>query len=224
MNILQKVQPFLVGTGITLELMILALTIGLSLALILTLLSQTQRYYFKAPIDLFIFVMRGTPLLVQIFIIYYGSGQFDWLRESFVWVVLKKPFGCAVIALALNTSAYTSVLLRGAIQSIPTGEWEACQALGFSRWQMMRRIILPRAIRIALPAYSNEVVMVLKGTSLASTITLMDLMGVTRHMIAMTYETIPLFILAGVIYLVLNGIIMISFRWAEAHNQRSFQA
>ncbi len=209
------VQQLFSGAAITLELMALALLIGLSLALMLTLLSESHRVYLKAPVDVFVFIIRGTPLLVQIFIIYYGSGQFAWLRETFLWTVLKAPFGCAVIALALNTSAYTTVLLRGAIRSIPKGEIEACYALGFSRWQMLHRIVIPRAFRLALPAYSNEVVMILKGTSLASTITLMDLMGVTRHISAITYETIPLFIMAGIIYLILNGLIMAAFRRLE---------
>lgn len=215
MNLTDLLPECLTGLLITLKLMILSLAIGLGLALIFTLLSETNRAYFKAPVNALVFMIRGTPLLVQIFIIYYGSGQWAWLHHTFLWEVLKRPFGCAVLALALNTGAYTSVLLRGAIHSIPSGEIEACQALGFSRWQMISRIILPRAFRIALPAYSNEVIMILKGTSLASTITLMDLMGVTTHWIAMTYQTIPLLIVAGVIYLALNGIIIGIFRLVE---------
>ena len=129
--------------------------------------------------------------------------------------MLKQPFGCAVIALALNTSAYTYVLLQGAIRSVPRGEIEAAHALGLSTWQTYQRIIIPRAIRIVLPAYSNEVIMILKGTSLAGTITLMDIMGMTRHLIAMTYEVIPLFLLAGIIYFISNALIMGVFYFFE---------
>ena len=215
MNIEQTFQELFSGTLLTLELMLFSLLIGLSLALLFTVLVEMERPILKPFINGFIFIMRGTPLLVQIFIIYYGSGQFTWLRETFLWDVLKHPFGCAVTALALNTSAYTTVLLRGAIRSIPQGEIEACYALGLSRWQMLHRIIIPRAFRIALPAYSNEVIMILKSTSLASTVTLMDLTGVTQYLIAVTYDTIPLFLMAGGIYLLLNGLLIGGFKVTE---------
>lgn len=215
MNLSEILPQLYHGTLITLQLMALSLSIGFVLALCLTMLLETGQVFFKVIINAFTFIIRGTPLLVQIFIIYYGSGEFMWLHHTLLWEVLKYPFGCAVVALALNTSAYTTILLRGAIHSVPAGEVEACQALGFSRWQMYRRIILPRAFRIVLPAYSNEVILVLKGTSLASTITLMDLMGVAGHWMAMTYQTIPLLITAGMIYLMLNGLIITTFRLLE---------
>lgn len=212
MNALTIITKLSSGLGLTLELTLLSLILGLSLALILTVLAESRFTYLTKSVDAFVFVIRGTPLLVQIFIIYYGSGQFLWVRDSFLWTILKQPMGCAIIALMLNTSAYTTVLLRSAIRSIPTGEIEACYALGLSRWQMFHRIIIPRAFRIALPAYSNEVIMILKGTSLVSTITLMDLMGVSRNLIAMTYDTIPIFIITGLLYLLLNGVIMWVFK------------
>ena len=215
MNILQYWPQLLSGVVITIELMLFALVLGLFLAALLTTLSESGFSFLEAAVNIFVFIIRGTPLLVQIFIIYYGSGQFHWLRETILWSVLKRPFGCAVIALAINTSAYTTVLLRGAIRSIPIGEIEAARALGFSRWKAYQRIIIPRAIRIVLPAYSNEVIMILKGTSLADTITLMDIMGVTRHLIAITYEVIPLFFLAGIIYFILNALIMSVFYFLE---------
>ncbi len=200
MTILAYLSQLLSGAVITVELMLSALTCGLFLALFFTTCAESDCSLLKGLIKGFVFIIRGTPLLVQIFIIYYGSGQFHWLHETILWVVLKKPFGCGVVALALNTSAYTYVLLRGAIHSVPMGEIEAAKALGLSRWQLYKRIVIPRAARIALPAYSNEVIMILKGTSLAGTITLMDVMGVTRQLISMTYEVIPLFLLAGIIY------------------------
>lgn len=203
------------GVLITALLMIFALFFGILLSLLLTLAAISERSFLRAPVTVFVFFMRGTPLLVQIFLIYFGSGQFDWIKNSPLWWLLREPFNCAVIALALNTSAYTTVLLKGAIASVPENEVAACQALGMSRWQMLRRIILPRAFRIALPAYSNEVIMVLKGTSLASTITLLDLMGVTNQIIARTYATMEFLCVAGIVYLFLNVIIVSFFKLLE---------
>lgn len=203
------------GLVVTMELLLLSLIFGLMLAMILTFASASERFYLKIPVDIFVFFVRGTPLLVQIFIIYYGSGQWPWLRSTFLWDFLKHPFGCAITALAFNTAAYTTALFIGAIKAVPRGEVEACQVLGMSRAQMLRRVILPRAWRMALPAYSNEVIMVLKGTSLVSTITILDLMGVMRQMIARTYEVLPYFMMAGILYLCINLLIISLFRQLE---------
>jgi arginine transport system permease protein len=203
------------GLGLTLILTISALILGAFLACLMALGLLSNRAYIKRPIDIWVFFIRGTPVLVQIFLIYFGLGQFDWIRLSPLWVVLQSPFACAVIALAINTSAYTTVLLKGAIQSVPEGEIMACKALGMSSPLMMRRIVFPRALRIALPAYTNEVIIILKTTSLASTITLLDLMGITNQMIANTYQTIPLLCLAGAVYLVFNASIIYVFRRIE---------
>jgi len=203
------------GIGMTLLLTLAALILGGFLACLMTLCLISPVIYLKAPVASFIFFIRGTPLLVQIFLIYFGLGQFDWLRESPLWFILREPFGCAVIALALNTSAYTAVLFKGAIDSVPQGEILACKALGMSRTLMLKRVIFPRAMRIVLPAYSNEVVIILKSTSLVSTITLLDLMGVTNQIIAENYQTLPFLCLAAAIYLTLNVTIMGVFRHAE---------
>jgi arginine transport system permease protein len=218
-TILTYFPTMLSGLVVTLELMICALIFGLLLALLFTMISATNRFYLKAPIDAFIFFIRGTPLLVQIFIIYYGSGEMDWLRETFLWDILKKPFGCATIALGLNTAAYTTALFLGAIRAVPQGEIEACKVLGLTHRQMLQRVILPRALRIALPAYSNEVIMILKSTSLASTITLLDLMGVTRHLVSLTYEVLPFFLVAGILYLIINGLIIAVFKYLESNSR-----
>ena len=203
------------GLFVTLELMLCALALGLLLAIFFTMICTTNQTLIKAPLHAFLFFIRGTPLLVQIFIIYYGSGDILWIRETFLWDILKKPLGCAILALSLNTAAYTTALLLGAIRSVPKGEIEACRVLGFSNRQMLQRVILPRAWRIALPAYSNEVIMILKSTSLASTITLLDLMGVTRHLVAETYQVLPFFLSAGCLYLFLNCVIMGIFKILE---------
>jgi arginine transport system permease protein len=214
-TVIQYFPSMLSGLKMTLQLMICSLAAGLLLALILSLLHETNSKILKAPIDAFVFFIRGTPLLVQIFIIYYGSGQWAWLRGTVLWELFRYPFGCAVLALAINTAAYTTSLLTGVIRAIPRGEIEACQVLGFSKWQMHRRVILPRAWRMALPAYSNEVIMILKSTSLASTITLLDLMGVMRQLIGKTYQVLPFFLMAGFLYLCLNGLIIGIFKFLE---------
>lgn len=206
------------GVSLTILLMIASLLVGFVLACVVVLLQISSKPYLKIPAQIYVFIIRGTPLLVQIFIIYYGSAEFPLIRDSFMWTILKNPFGCAVLALAINTSAYTSVLIHGAINSIAKADIEACQSLGMSMMLMLRRHIFPQAIRIALPAYSNEVIIVLKSTSLTSTITVMDLMGVTRQIAAQTYETIPFLLLAGVIYLSLNLLIMWIFKTIEAKN------
>jgi len=205
------------GVLTTVLLMILALAIGFILSIFLTLCTYLHIKPLTWLINLYTFFIRGTPLLIQIFLIYYGSSQFIALRMSFWWVLFKHPFGCAVMALAINTSAYSVELFRGAINAIPKGETEACKTLGMSKLQMFSKVILPRAFRMALPAYSNEVIIIMKSTTLASTITLMDLMGVTNKLIAQTYETIPLLCVAGVVYLILNLIIIKSFKKMEGH-------
>jgi|JI10StandDraft_1071094.scaffolds.fasta_scaffold70215_6 arginine transport system permease protein len=220
MNLIAYLPPLGHGLIITLLLMLSALILGALLACLMTLALFSHHYYLRKPIAFFIFFIRGTPLFVQIFLIYFGLGQFDWIRSSVLWHILQSPFACAVIALAMNTSAYTAILLKGAIHSVPEGEVTACQALGMSQRLMMKYIILPRAIRIALPAYSNEVMMILKATSLASTITLLDVMGVTNQIIANTYQTIPFLCLAGIIYLTINAIIMFVFRRIEKKANR----
>jgi His/Glu/Gln/Arg/opine family amino acid ABC transporter permease subunit len=220
MTFLSYLPQLLNGLLTTLELMICALLLGACLAVGLTFAALSKRTILRAPVEAFIFFIRGTPLLVQIFLIYFGLGQFDWIRHSPLWILLREPFVCAVLAFAFNTAAYTTVLFKGAIQSVPEGEVVACQALGMSRLLMLRRIIFPRALRIALPTYSNEVVMILKGTSLASTITILDLMGATHKIIAQTYQTLPLLALAGVIYLLVNAIIISIFKAIEQRAQR----
>ena len=204
MDLLQHYFPkILLGTTITIELLLFALVIGLSISILLTLAHKSNFLFLKTPINIYLFFIRGTPMLLQFFIIYYGGGQFAWL---------KSPTVCAIITLAINTSAYSTVLFRGAIDSVPKGEIEACKSLGMSTLQMMWHVVLPRAIRIALPAYSNEVIMILKGTSLASTITILELTGITRQIIGQTYVAMGFFVIAGLIYLILNAFIIGTFK------------
>lgn len=209
---LTYLPQLLSGLSITLILMLASVSMGLLLAVGMTMCSYSENIILKKIVDVFVFFIRGTPLLVQIFLIYYGAGQFEWIRASWLWWLLREPMTCAIIALSINSACYTTVLLQGAIRSVPKNEIAACEAIGMSKWLAFRRIIFPRAFRLAIPAYSNEVIMVLKGTSLASTITLLDLMGVTQQLITQTYDTVALYVMAGMLYLLLNAIITGVFR------------
>ena len=163
----------------------------------------------------YIFFLRGTPLLVQLFLVYYGLAQFEAVRQSAFWPVLRDPYWCAVITLTLHTAAYIAEILRGAIQAIPPGEIEAARALGMSRGQALLRIILPRAARIGLPAYSNEVILMLKASALASTITLLELTGMARTIIARTYLPVEIFFAAGMFYLLIAFVLVRGFKLLE---------
>lgn len=218
-NLSQYLPALLNGVAITLVLMLFSLGIGLLLAIGMTLCKLSDMIILKKFIDAILFFIRGTPLLVQIFLIYYGIGQFAWLRDSWLWIIFQSPMACAIFALSINSACYTSILLQGAIKSVPENEIAAAQALGMSKWLAIRRIMLPRAFRIMLPAYSNEVVMVLKSTSLASTITLLDIMGVTQQLIDQTYQTVTFYIIAGILYLLLNAILSGIFRILEHLNR-----
>jgi arginine transport system permease protein len=211
-NILAYLPQLMSGLSITLILMLASVVTGLALAILMTMASYSDKWLLRKFVDIIVFFIRGTPLLVQIFLIYYGIGQFAFIRDSFLWFILREPMTCAIIALSLNSACYTTILLQGAIASVPKNEIAACEAIGMSKWLAFRRIIFPRAFRLAIPAYSNEVIMILKGTSLASTITLLDLMGMTQQLIGETYATVEFYLAAAVIYLLLNGIISLIFK------------
>lgn len=203
------------GALLTIELIVLSGVLGLALAIPIALGRVSRAWWLRAGPYAFIFFFRGTPLLVQIFLVYYGLSQFEFIRDGFAWPILREAYWCAIIAFTLNTAAYTAEILRGAIQAVPVGEVEAAKAIGMGRWMRLRRVILPRAFRIALPAYSNEVILMLKGSALASTITLLDLTGVARTIIARTYMPIEIFIAAGVFYLIIAAVILQGFRFVE---------
>ena len=191
---------FLSGAWLTVQLVAISALLGLILAVPLALALAARTLALRALAYGYSLFFRGTPLLVQIFLIYYGVGQFAWIRASVLWTVLRDPYVCALIAFTLNTAAYSGELLRGGICAVPRGEIEAARAIGMRRALAYRLVILPRAFRIVLPAYSNELVMLLKASSLASTITLLDLMGVTRLAVAKTYASVEFFVLAGLVY------------------------
>ena len=181
------------GLGTTLELTLASLLVGLVLALLFTVILTLKIRPFTWLVKFQILLFTGTPLLVQIFLIYYGPAQFDIVKESSLWPLISQPWFCAMMALALNSAAYSTQLFKGAIEAVPKSDWEACMALGMTHRQALMRVILPHAMRRALPAYGNEMILVMKGSSLASTITLMDLMGYAARLNAQTYDTLTVF-------------------------------
>jgi len=204
------------GAKLTVELTVLSLSIGLVGALILALMRLSRKPVLRAPTYVYVLYFRGTPFIVQLFLIYYGSGQFrEGLEALGLWVFFRDAYFCALLALTLNTAAYTSEILRGAIQAVPHGEVEAARACGMSGTLLYRRIILPKAFRLALPAYSNELVYQLQTTSVVSIIALMDLTGVARVIIARSFEPYKLFLTAAVFYLVMTYAILFVFRLVE---------
>ena len=200
--------PKLLSASVTtLKLLSVSMIIGLLIGLFFAILRIKNNIILGNFAYVYSYIFRGTPLLVQIFIIYYGFGQVEFIRESFLWVILKEPYWCAIIAFALNTGAYTSEILRSAFQTINPGLIDAGKSLGIPNKIIFYKIQIPVAIRQSLPAYGNEIILMLKGTSLASTVTLMDLTGVAKFIISTTFKPIEVFIIAGSIYLFLTFII-----------------
>ncbi len=192
---------------ITLKLLSVSLIIGLFIGLFFAILRLNKNIFINRFAYGYSYVFRGTPLLVQIFIIYFGLGQIEYLRSTVLWVILKEPYWCAIIAFALNTGAYTSEILRSAFQTIKPGIIEAGKSLGISNKVIFYKIQIPIAIRQSLPAYGNEIILMMKGTSLASTVTIMDLTGVAKYIISTTFKPIEVFIVAGGIYLFMTFVI-----------------
>ena len=208
--------PKLLGaTVITLKLLSVSLVIGLFIGLIFAILRLNKNIFINKFAYGYSYIFRGTPLLVQIFIIYFGLGQIEYLRSTVLWVILKEPYWCAIIAFALNTGAYTSEILRSAFQTIKPGLIEAGKSLGISNKIIFYKIQIPIAIRQSLPAYGNEIILMMKGTSLASTVTLMDLTGVAKYIISTTFKPVEVFIVAGGIYLFMTFIIHNVIKYLE---------
>ncbi|NLC01843.1 MAG: ABC transporter permease [Pseudomonas formosensis] len=203
------------GTLLTLELVGIAVVVGLFFAIPLGLARASRHWYIRALPYSYIFFFRGTPLLLQLFLVYYGLSQFQVVRDSSLWPYLREPYWCALITMTLHTAAYIAEILRGAIQAVPPGEVEAARALGMSKRQALQHIILPRAIRIGLPAYGNEVILMLKASAVVYTVTLLDIMGVVRTLNARTYQYEMFFMVAGLIYLSITLVFTQLFKLVE---------
>jgi len=218
--IVDSIPRMLEGLGLTLELLLLSSAIGLVLA-VGTLLMRISGLWFLAwPAMFYIYIFRGTPILVQIFVIYYGLPQFELIRESVLWPILRDPFGCCIVALSLNAGAYVSEILRGGILGVDRGLHEAGKALGLSTPQRFIYVTTPIAIRLAIPAYSNDFISMLKATALASTVTLMDMTGVARTIVAKTFAPYEIFIAAAIVYLSMTWVIQRGFGLFERYMSR----
>lgn len=216
---------FFEGTVLTVELTVYSLIIGLILAIPIAVARLSDNKLLSLPAQGFIFYFRGTPLLVQLFLIYFGAGQFRHeLQAVGLWTFFRDAYFCGLFTLALNTCAYTAEIFRAGIQAVPRGEVEAGKACGMSGFLLFRRVTMPKAFRIALPAYGNEVVFLLQATSLVSTITILDLTGVTRRIISKTFAVYEGYIAAAIIYLCLTYTLVYLFRLLEkrlnAYQQR----
>ena len=208
---------FLVLSGLdnTILLLLISLPLGFVLALLFALGRVSKITLLSRTIASYIFVIRGTPLLVQIYLIYFGLGSVKFIRESFLWYALKEPFWCGVIALTINTVAYGAAILRGGIQSIEKSQVESGLSLGFGKFLLLRKIILPIAIRKVLPSYGNELILMVKATSLVSLTTYMEMTGIARKIMAKTFAPVEAFIAAGILYLFLNFLMVQFVKYLE---------
>jgi len=213
--IINSIPSLLRGTVLTIQMLVMSLLLGMCLAIPLAILRVQKNPLLWMPAHWYIYFFRGTPLLVQLFLVYYGLAQLEFVRESVLWLVLRRPFGCAILTFILCTAGYTANILRGGIEGVPYGEVEAARAIGMSTALLYRRILLPRAFRLALPAYSNEVIGMLKATSLASTITILELTGIARVVVDKTFAPYELFVAAAMIYLSITFVITRLFNKLE---------
>jgi His/Glu/Gln/Arg/opine family amino acid ABC transporter permease subunit len=220
-DILTEYWPrYLSGAWLTIQLVVISAILGLLLAVPVALARLSENPVLRGAATSYSLFFRGTPLLVQIFLIYFGLGQFDLILSSFLWPFLREAYVCALITFVLNTAAYSAEVVRGGILAVPKGEIEAARASGMSTFTTYRLVTLPRAFSIALPAYSNEVIILLKGTALASTITLLELMGESQLISSRTYQPIQVFVIAGIVYYVLTLVITRIFRVLETRFNR----
>jgi arginine/ornithine transport system permease protein len=207
---------FFDGAVVTLQLTVLALLVGGVIAVPLAIARAYRKPFLSPAIRAYTYVFCGTPLLVQVYLFYFGLGQFKAVQDSFLWdPILSSPWWCVIIAFTLNTAAYTTEFLRGAIETTPHGEVEAAKACGMSPFTRMRLVVLPNAFRRALPAYSNEVIFTLHGSVIASTVTLQDLLGVGRWLNGRYYLAYEGFLTAMLFYMAIVFLITFAFRLAE---------
>jgi octopine/nopaline transport system permease protein len=211
--LLDTMRQLLGGVPLTLNLCILSLLGGGCLALLLNLLRASRAG--NAAASGYVFLFRGSPLLIQIFMIYYGFPTFGFIRHSFLWPFFREPYWCGLLALILNDAAYTSEILRGGLRAVPKGAVEAARVSGMTWPTVFRRVILPLTFRQALPAYSNEIISMLKATALVSTITLMEVTGIARALVSETWRAVEIFLCAAAIYLVLSLIVTRATHWLE---------
>lgn len=215
-----NLPEFVRGTWMTLQLVGISLVCGLAGAIPLAVCRVSRNAWLSRPVWLYTYFTRGTPMLVQLLVVYYGLAQFDWIQHRWeagdpFWLLFREPYFCALLAFALNTCAYTIEIIAGCIRAIPHGEIEAGRAVGMDHFTLLRRIVLPAALRRAIPQYSNEVIFMLQGSAIASAVTLVDITGAARNVYSRHFAPFEAFIFAGLIYLLLTFAIVGLFRLAE---------
>lgn len=220
LDLYAEYYPYLIelckGLPVTLSLSFAGIVTSCLIAILLSIvLSSNKNGFVIKSIKGYLIVFTGTPLLVQLFIIYFGPAQFSWIKDNFPTLneIISQPWLCAYVALTLNSAAYTTQIFYGALKAVQQGQWQACIALGMNKRQTLK-VVLPFALKRALSTYSNEIIFVVKGTALVSTITLMDIVGYSRTLYGDTYE-FSIFILTGCIYLLINGLLSIIMRIIE---------
>lgn len=221
--ILSHWPMFAEGVWMTLQLTFIAIAIGFVIALPAGIARARRVPYASPAINAYVYLFRGTPLLVQTYLVYYGLSQFDWIRESWAWTFLRDPWWCAVLAFSLNSGAYATEIIRGAVETTPKGEIEAARALGLSPRQIDRLVLIPSALRRALPQYGNEVVFMLHGSVIASVITLQDILGAGRTLNARFYLAYEGILTAAVLYMAITFILVTVFRRLETRYLRHLQ-
>jgi arginine/ornithine transport system permease protein len=212
----------LYGEGLitTLWLLLSSLAIGAVLSLVFALALVSKIALLRWVVGAYTYVIRGTPLLIQLYLIYYGLAQLEWIQarwdDVWPWTYFKDAFFCALLAFSLNTAGYTAEMLAGAMRETPAGEIEAAKAMGMGRWQVLRRIVMPSAMRRCLPGYSNEVVMMLHSTSLASTVpAMLDVTAAASRIYSDYYLPFEAYLFAAGIYLCITFAVIGLFRSAE---------
>ena len=214
--IIDNLPRFLGASLVTIQITVISVFIGFCMAIPLAVIRVYGPRPLSWPVYLFTFYFRGTPLLVQIFLIYYGSGQFmEQLQAVGLWTLFQSPWFCAVLSLTLNTAAYSTEIFRGGIQGVPSGEVEAARACGMSGLLLYRRIIIPRALRVAWPAYTNEVIFLFQASSLVSIITVMDITGVAGEIATRSFAFYEVYLFAAALYIVIVYGVLWVFRRVE---------
>ncbi|PKF62706.1 amino acid ABC transporter permease [Psychromonas sp. psych-6C06] len=217
--IINEYQFYLEGLWTTTWLVALSLLLGLCIAIPAGIMRGSKHKVVRFPVWAFMYFFRGSPLLVQLFIIYYGAAQFDWLRESWMWDYFQEAWFCALLAFTLNTGAYTAEIVRGVISTMPKGELEAAKAYGMNKWQTLRRITLPNSLRRALPAYSNEIIFMIHGSAIAGIVTIVDITGAARVVNARYYAPFEAYLAAAILYMSLTFSVIYLFKlWEKRYH------
>tara|TARA_R110000764_G_scaffold51974_3_gene113399 strand:- start:269 stop:1012 length:744 start_codon:yes stop_codon:yes gene_type:complete len=213
------------GFLLTAQLLVISVAFGTVLAIPLAVARVSKKVWIQAVPFAFIYMFRGTPLIGQLFMMYYGVGQLvaniDGIQDHWTWTYLRDPYWYCLLTFVLNTAAYVAEIMRGGIRNVPSGEIEAARACGMTPFTTYRRIIFPRMWQMIWPAYTNDVIFTLKATSLASTVTLIELTGAARKIVARTALPYEAFISAGLIYLIIVYVLTLGFKMIERYLRRS---